>query len=253
MLTPVFTQSQWHCLAASPEDEWLSQGLTQVRSISSLIDLFQALPVTLKDNHRSTVKRGELWGRTIVAKRPVDKNRRLWMRLSSLFVNGDAATTIENLAKMEAAGIESVQPLFALEKRVLGMVVDSWVCYQYREGAAVSGEQDLSVVVELLKRMHAAGFRHDDPTWNNFLFDENGTLFTIDTKAKPCRGAYHVANDFALLCRDNDLGHLDVLTLSGLKKTAPGYWLSTAYFSFKAGRSWLKSKLKKNRLKNRDS
>lgn len=245
MLEVVLKQGDWACLC-NPEQRTL---LNNINNISELRQQLQGLPITLKDNHRSTVKRGELLGLDVVAKRPSDKNNRLWARFSSLFTSGEAVVTIENLAKLKRAGIESVEPLFALEKRVRGVVVDSWFCYQYRAGEPC-GAAGLDKIVELLHKMHAAGFRHDDPTWNNFLHANDGVLFTIDTKARPCTGAFHAAKDFVLLKRANGLSDFDIHALGNLKKTSIGYRLAMLYMWLKAGRSALRDKLRKRRPKN---
>jgi len=245
MLEVVLQQGAWTCLCNQGQGELFGE----VNNIDALINQLENLPTTLKDNHRSTVKRGALFGLDVIAKRPSDKNRRLWARLSSLFVPAEAVTTIVNLAKLEQGGIESVKPLLALEKRQYGMVVDSWLCYQYRAGEPCS-EACLNEIVELLHEMHAAGFRHDDPTWNNFLRDDDDVLFTIDTKARACNGAFQATNDFMLLKRANKMHDLDIHTLGKFNKKAPGYWLAMLYMAMKSGRSALRDKVKKNRPKN---
>ncbi len=260
MLSRVLTQGKWHCLCSDQHREWVLAGVQGVGGIEAAVRQCHALSTTLKDNHRSTVTRGELWGREVVAKRPRDKNRRLWMRLSSLLVASEAVATIANLTKLSQAGVESVEPLFAIERRVFGMVVDSWLCYDYREGQRCD-QASLPDIVGLLHQMHSAGFRHGDPTWNNFLKGDDGVLFTIDTKAKPCVGEYHKTHDFALLQRDyllqnaeseneNSAVMQDLATFGSLNRSRIGYRLALAYLSIKTARSWLKSKIKKNRPKN---
>ncbi len=245
MLVQLAKQGDWVCLCNKDQVELLQSA----PPIDALLEQLRALPVTLKDNHRSSVKRGELLGHEVVAKQPRDKNKRLWARFTSLFGPAESAVTIQNLARLKAAGIPSVAPLFALEKRRAGMVVDSWMCYQYRAGEPCD-ETGLQEVVQFLDKMHQAGFRHDDPTWNNFLRDDSGRLFTIDTKARPCRGAFGATNDFVLLKRANKLHDLELDSLTFLNTKAFGYWLAIFYMKLKTGRAALRDTIKKNRPKN---
>lgn len=245
MLELIVKQGEWSLFSDTQHRELLA-GLDD---LNGLIIEFGELPVTLKDNHRSVVKRGGLLGKDVIVKRPIDKNRRLWARLSSLFTKAEALATVENLAKLTHAGVQSVAPLFALERRAQGMVVDSWVCYEYRAGEPCDASS-INAIIEFLHHMHSQGFRHGDPTWNNFLRDQNGVLFTIDTKAKACTNAYHATVDFELLKRANKLKGVDIAELASLDKSSLGYWLAFFYMSLKSGRSALKDRLKKNRPKN---
>ncbi len=245
MIKERLKQGSW-TLLCHPAQQSL---LAEIENIGQLITQFQQFPVTLKDNHRSLVKRGSLCGLDVVVKRPVDKNRRLWARLSSIVTAGEARATINNLVKLEQVKISSVKPLFALERRVAGLVVDSWICYEFKEGTRCN-VSDMNRIIPFLQNMHARGFRHGDPTWSNFLTGQDGALFTIDTKAKPCKGAYHATVDFELLRRENKLKGVNIAELAQLNKRKFGYWLAVVYMSLKAGRSVLKNKLKKNRPKN---
>ena len=254
-MQPVAKQGEWVCLGdADYEDfERLENYFSESGSITSLISAFEELPEVLKDNHRSKVLKGslDLLGRqtVIVAKSPVDKNRRKWSRLISLFAPGEAAATLINLNKMIAAGLETTRPICVIERRQFKMVVDSWICYEFREGD-VCGVSGLEDIAELLRNMHSAGFRHDDPTWNNFLRDPSGTLFTIDTKAKPCTGMYHATRDFIALRQANCIYDIDIEKLGNLDSSSVGYRTAILYAGYKSIRTKIKDKLKKNRPKN---
>ncbi len=245
MLKTVLKQGDW--LLRSDLDQ--AAMWSDVSSIPTMIEQFEAFPETLKDNHRSVVRRGVLFGFDVVVKRPIDKNRRIWARLSSLLVESEAVATIANLTKLESAGIPSVRPLFALERRRFGMVVDSWMCYQYREGVPC-GPEGRAVVIDMLQRMHRAGFRHGDPSWNNFLIEDETELFTIDTKARPCRGEFDATTDFLLLKHANKLSNFDIGDIATVNQSSIGYWIAVWYMKVKTFRSFLKSKIKKNRPKN---
>jgi len=245
MLDIVLQQESW-TVYAHPEQR---SRLALVTNVEEFIGQLECLPITLKDNHRSLVKRGDLFDLDVVVKQPRDKNRRRWARLTSLFAHGEAVMTIENLSKLEQAGVASVKPVFAAEKRVNNMVVDSWLCYEYRHGEPCT-QDDLTSIVEFLHDMHAKGFRHGDPTWNNFLFDQHGTIFTIDTKARPCKTTFDSTNEFLLLKRANNMDDLDINQVAKLEKSSAGYWLAMCYGALKSGRALIRDKVRKNRPRN---
>ena len=106
----VFQQGTWRCYChASERDLFVGK-----HDIDALVKTLNSLPTTLKDNHRSLVKRGEMFGHDVVAKQPRDKHRRIWARFVSLWSAGESCQTIANLVKLQQAGIETVKPLFAL-------------------------------------------------------------------------------------------------------------------------------------------
>ena len=259
MLKRAHTEGAWFLWCNAKETskvdyaDQFSQFFERGNSIQSLLREFETLPIELKNNHRSQVRRGILalpsGDIDIIAKRPVDKNRRIWSRLNSLFSKAEAAAILKNLHQMELAGLESIVPICALEKRSFNMVVDSWVCYAYREGE-VCGPESLQDIAFLLRDMHAKGFRHGDPTWNNFLHDESGVLFTIDTTAKPCRGMYHATQDFETFRQANAISDIDIEKLGQLDTKSLGYRFAKIYSSYKSWRSKLKDKIKRNRPKN---
>jgi len=247
MLVEVKRHGSWRCLCNPRQLEWV----TRLPSIPALLDLLKDLPVTLKDNHRSRVVSGELLSRRIVAKQPHNKNKRLWARLLTYFESCEAAQTLIALERFHELGIPSVQPLFVLEYN-LGVVVDSWVCYQYREGTACT-EECLPNVIKLLKKMHQFGFRHNDPNLGNFLVDATGEMFLLDSKGRARTGDFSDANDFFLLKKLNkSLIHFQVSDVEHLDQRSLGYRLAKLYTKLKSVRSAVKDKIKKNRAKNTD-
>jgi lipopolysaccharide heptosyltransferase II len=132
----------------------------------------------LKNNSRSHVFLIDHQGEKAVLKSPREKNTRKWIRFTTLYRRGEAFKAIQNLEKLIGLGIDTNKPLLAMEKRWLGMVVDSWMLYEYKEGRAC-GETDYRAVVEKLKEIHSKKILHGDPQINNFLIKE-GTVVTID-------------------------------------------------------------------------
>jgi len=246
MLIEVKRHDAWRCLSNSRQLQW-------VKELPEIPELLCALPLlatSLKDNHRSLVMLGELSGKQLIAKQPRDKNKRLWARILSYLELSEAAQTLLTLERFHSLGIPSVQPLFVLEKRVFGVVVDSWICYEYRAGTACN-ESCLPRIIETLKKIHEAGFRHNDPNLGNFLIDENDQMFVLDSRGRKRSGHFSDANDFFLLKKINKtLTDFRVSDIKHLDTTTFGYQLALIYSKIKSARSLIKDTIRRNRPKN---
>ena len=249
MLVEVKRHGAWRCLCNPRQEQWVHS----LVEIPELLNLLPSLTKTLKDNHRSLVMLGELSGKLMIAKQPRDKNKRLWARILSYIEQTEAAQTLVTLERFHELGISSVQPLFVLEKRLLGAVVDSWVCYEYREGTPCT-ESCVPTIIEMLKHIHLAGFRHNDPNLGNFLLDQSGEMFVLDSRGRKRTGYFSDANDFFLFKKINStLVNFQLSDVSHLDSTTWGYRLAAMYNKIKSARSAIKNKFKKNRPKNTDS
>ena len=164
----------WCCYSDSEQTQSLPD-------ISELLSQINSLPKTLKDDRRSLVKQGSLLGKTVIAKQPRDKLRKKWSRLLSLVASAESKKTFTSLIEFKRKGINSVEPLFVLEKRKLGMVTDSWLVYEFREGQPCQADC-LPEIVEVLNDIHSKGYRHDDPNLGNFMRADDGSIFLIDFK-----------------------------------------------------------------------
>jgi len=136
----------------------------------------------LKNNSRSLVKVVHVNGRRMVLKSLREKNRRRWIRFTTLYRRGAAFTSFAGMQRLERLGIASSRPVMALEKRRWGMVVDSWLLYEYVDGR-VCGPGEYQMVVGQLAAIHAGGLLHGDPQIRNFLFDGTAVV-TIDAAPK---------------------------------------------------------------------
>ncbi len=240
------TDDNWRCLCNPRQADWVAQ----LADLPVLRKQLAELAETLKDNHRSLVLKGTLNGKTIVAKQPRDKNKRLWARILSYVEPSEAAQTLESLELFDQLGIASVQPILVLEKYVFGAVVDSWLVYEYREGRA-SQEHHLPRLIEFLHQLHTAGFRHNDPNLGNFLIDSEDEMFMLDCKGRKRSGNFSDANDFFLLKKINKtLSNFKLSDVQHLDRFSWGYRLALAYNKVKHARSFIKDRIKKNRLKN---
>lgn len=136
----------------------------------------------VKNTARSRVLLLNHAGKKIILKSPREKNKRKWIRFTTLYRKGEAFKTIDNMDKLEHLGIESNKPLLAMEKRRFGMVVDSWMIYEYLPGE-VCREKDYPDVVKKLKEIHAKHILHGDAQIENFLNSESH-IITIDFSPK---------------------------------------------------------------------
>ena len=127
MLKVIQEQNDWRCYV-----EQNSQ--LDVDNIETLILSLKNFPVTLKNDKRSFVKKGELFEKNIVAKQAIDKNTKLWNRILSLFCHGEARHSFVTLINFKRLGIASVEPILVLERKLMGVLVDSWLVYEFKSG-----------------------------------------------------------------------------------------------------------------------
>ena len=246
MLIEVKKHQQWRCLTNAQQRHWVDA----LPEIPELLDILQTLPKELKNNHRSRVLQGEVSSVILVAKQPRNKNNQLVARVLSYIEKSEAVNTISTLQTFDDLNIASTKPLFALEKRVFGAVVDSWLCYEFRVGTQCN-ESHLEQIIALLKKIHTAGFRHNDPSIGNFFVDPNGEVFTIDLRGRKRLGYFSDTIDFLLLQNLNkQFLEFDFEQLVHLDQTSLGYRCAKFYLKIKSFRSSIKHLIKKNRPKN---
>ena len=230
----------WYCYVSQESNVILP-------AIPELFKQIEDFPETLKDDRRSLVKLGKLGDLKVVAKQPRDKNRRKWIRILSLLGPAEARKTFTTLLEFQTKGIESLAPVCLLERRSCGMVVDSWLLYEYREGFK-SDSSHLPRIAELLKLLHSHGYRHEDPNYDNFLIGPDGQMFLIDCKGKSRVGRYSDYYDFMLLGSGN-LSEKEIAELTDVDKFSLGYWQARAYRGYIKLRSVWKEKIGRRRSK----
>lgn len=138
----------------------------------------------LKDTYRSQVKRISVMGRDLVLKIPNEKNTRLWIRLLTWFRIGEAYKNLKGMQLLQEKNILTTTPVLAAEKRNSGMVVDSWLLYEFLEGkSCVEIPSSHQKVVSALGNIHKAGLLHGDPQIRNFVIYKE-EIYTIDSNPK---------------------------------------------------------------------
>lgn len=136
----------------------------------------------LKNNARSRVLLIEHKGQKAILKSPREKNTRRWIRFTTLYRKAEAFKAFSNMHKLRRLGIRTNTPLMVMEKRKLGMVVDSWLLYEFMAGEPCQ-EIHYTGVVDALKSLHSKNLLHGDAQLENFLVNQEG-IFVIDAKPK---------------------------------------------------------------------
>lgn len=138
----------------------------------------------LKDDYRSKVYRIRLSDRDLVLKIPNEKNTQPWIRFLTWFRIGEAFKNIKGMQKLRKLGISTTTPVMAAERRSFGMVVDSWLVYEYLDGHSCLDQKALyPKVVDQLKVLHQKGVLHSDAQIRNFMhLDEK--IYVIDSNPK---------------------------------------------------------------------
>jgi len=93
---------------------------------------------------------------------------------------------LKRAIRLRRAGIHEVyQPILAIERRVHGMVRETFFLYSFVDGVdcAHCDERLLPMVLDALRKIHRAGCRHADAKPENFLV-ENGRIVMIDSRFK---------------------------------------------------------------------
>jgi tRNA A-37 threonylcarbamoyl transferase component Bud32 len=228
-------------------------------SIPSILESIEQFPIVHKDGARSFVSQGQLFGLNVIAKQARDKHRRPSARFLSLIRDGEAKNAFVSLIKFKQLGIESVNPVCVLENRRFGMIIDSWLIYEFREGET-STKKNLPQIVDVLQKLHSNGFCHNDPVLGNFMVGPDGTLFLIDCVGRSRRGYYSDYLDIMTLAKNNkDAGierehvtRIVPIRYDGFQQWL-GFQLANIYISYKSTRAKWKKKIKRNRVRNSDA
>ena len=201
----------------------------------------------LKNNRRSKVLLVKYQGQKYILKSPVEKNQSKWIRFTTLYRQGEAFKILRNLARLNSLGIITNLPALAVEKRVWGMVVDSWVLYHYIKGRPCQKEQ-YQEVIKTLKKIHSKNILHGDPQINNFLYDGQKIIIIDANPKKSYPGRLAKAYEYLYLAHSAPAvsAHFGSLTNTMSYKIAKIY--SKLYWRW---RSFKKKRRKLNLKKSR--
>lgn len=135
-----------------------------------------------RDNWRTLSACIRVSGNLVMLKVPRARNQRLWERCLSIFRGSDALRSFRHLQQMKEMELYAPTPVLAGEKRQIGFVTDSFVCYHYVDGRP-AGPEDVPVVLEALRKLHQQGYLRTDAQIANFLIAGDSVVF-IDFRLK---------------------------------------------------------------------
>lgn len=118
----------------------------------------------------------------LIIKIPKEKNRRKWIRFTTLYRNSEVRKTFSNLLQMKEIGLKCNEPLLFAEKRKAGKVVDSFIIYSYIEGNPVD-RKGYYILLDEMKKLHNKGYIHGDFHSMNFLQSDEDVYF-LDTSLR---------------------------------------------------------------------
>jgi len=215
-------------------------------STNEILELLTS-PTTelLRNHHRSIVEKKNYSDIDYVTKQPNNKNLSQWIRFTTLYRDSEVVTDMKSQLLLGQLGIKATSPVAALERRKLGMVIDSKVIYKFKNGSEIT-EQHYPQIINIMTILHDNGYLHDDPHSNNFLQD-NGSVFVIDCKPnKNWFFEFGVAHNNVCLARrcENPVLFYKLLGKSPEKDAL--YKLSNYLINLQQIRRALKNKLKKS-------
>lgn len=147
--------------------------------IDGKIEIFQEFKVTKRNYVAGAIYENKKY----VVKSPRNEHRIPQRKVQTLFKEGEALTTLNNVNELIDKGFqEFVRPLMAIVKRRKGMIVDSFLVMEYVEGRRPEREE-ISLIVDFGRRLHKIKHYHGDFNTSNFMMTSDG-LKTIDTQGK---------------------------------------------------------------------
>jgi heptose II phosphotransferase len=152
----------------------------------------------LRDDDHTFVGLLDLAGERIVVKSPRFKDRRPWIRVTTLLRAGHATRLLRFMQAIAQSGVPSPDPIAALERRRWGMVVESWICYRYVPGRPCTAA-DAPAIIAALQALHRTGWVHGDSQVRNYVADGE-RIVLIDANPRRKRwGRASEAYDWILL------------------------------------------------------
>lgn len=168
-------------IAATDKGKIFSKIISQLTDSCTVLSSFRILEI-LKDDHRSLVALIKYHGEKYIFKIPREKNRRKWIRFTTIYRKSEVEKTITNLIKLKSLGIASNDPVLFAEKRKRNFTVDSFIIYSNVEGKNISKMNYNSLMAET-EKLHQKGYIHGDFHSSNFLYSANKIYF-LDTSLK---------------------------------------------------------------------
>lgn len=136
----------------------------------------------LKNDQRSRVELIEYGEEKLVLKTPLEKDRRQWQRILSVFRGSSSAIEYKNCRKILSKKFLGAEPVLAIEKKNGPFVTQSCFVSKFIEGEE-GNFQHLQEIGNELEKIHKAGYLHGDSQLVNFMVSSEG-VYLIDCKLR---------------------------------------------------------------------
>lgn len=146
--------------------------------------LMQGFSEVLNASKTTTVKAGMYRGERIYLKRYNFKG--IKDACKNIFRTGRAFRSARAADMLEALGVDTPQVLFACEKRLAGVLLESYIATQGIEAVNLvkavdaHGPRDAAAVARFIRRLHEMGVLPVDLKGENLLIDAGGRVYLID-------------------------------------------------------------------------
>lgn len=149
-------------------------------------EILKSLPDVHNRSRTTFVKSGDFAGERIFLKRYNYKG--IKDSCKNLFRKSRALKAMEAALRVEEIGLDTPEVIFACEKRVLGILMKSFIATRaVNAGNLVElvskgscPENMMSDVARYIRRMHETGVFHVDFKGENLLYDVKGKIYLID-------------------------------------------------------------------------
>lgn len=121
-----------------------------------------------RSNQQTFIGRFFFGQRQLILKIPRGRNRRYWERCLTLIRRGESARVFDGMLKLRELGFLGPTPVIAAECRRLGVVVESFLIYEYLEGSRPKPEE-AQAVLDTLLRLHRFRYTRRDAKLDNFV------------------------------------------------------------------------------------
>ena len=146
--------------------------------------LMQSFSEVLNNSRTTTVKCGTYQGERIFLKRYNFKG--LKDTIKNMFRTGRAFKSARAADMLEALGVDTPEVLFACEKRVAGVLLESYiatrgiVAVDLVKAVETHGPRDMIAVARFIRRLHEMGILPVDLKGENLLIQEGARVQVID-------------------------------------------------------------------------
>lgn len=156
-----------------------------------------------KNTERNYVAKIEINGKFYVLKSPKAETVIPQRKIQTILKKGEGLTSFINIDKAKKLGLNFfIEPLAVMVKRGL-FLEESFIIMDYIEGENIKTNQDIDIIMEIVKKIHEKGIYHGDLNTSNFIKTKSG-IKIIDTQAKSEK-KWHFKRAYDILTLKGDL------------------------------------------------